>query len=196
MKRLGVIRLGLAVMGLAASTLVLAQEAKMATENGLYIDWRGGYGYVNSNPKTSAGVRKQSVKRHGTAYAYDIGYMFSQRFGIEGGRMDLRNVRYQGGQETNLTANYLAFKNYLAIAQGLDIYLKVGVAKSFQNNPAGNLDAGSNHQTVPYGALGIQGKLIGPTVWIVDATGLIRKRPVAAKYVISAGVGVDVLQLF
>lgn len=197
MKQFRMIRLALLALGVTMSASVFAAATKApATERGLYVDWRGGYGYVNSNPKTSAGVRKESVKRRGAAFGYDIGYMVFRRLGVEVGRAEFRNVRYQGGQETNLNANYIALKGFLVISNGLDIYLKAGEAKSYQNNPSGNLDAGDNSKDIPYGAIGIQGKLFGPTVWSVDATGLVRKKPVAAKYMVSAGIGLNVLELF
>lgn len=188
-------KLKLMVQAAALSAALIASSVAFAegkaTQTAYYADAKVGYGYVNSNPKTSAGVRKESVKRKGAAWGIDGGYMFMNRLGVEVGYQDFADVRYTGGKETKMHALYLAAKGFMAISNGLDIYGKLGLARSSQTNPTGNLDAGKHNKTVPYVALGLQGAINDNLVWLVDASYYARVKPVAAKYAVSAGVGFD-----
>lgn len=183
------------IQAAALSAALIASSAAFAagqaTQTGFYADAKVGYGYVNSNPKASDGTRKESVKRKGGSWGADAGYMFMNRLGVEVGYQDFRDVRYDGGKETDNSAYYLAAKGFMAISNGLDVYGKLGVARSGQKNPTGNLDAGKQRKSVPYVALGLQGDITDTVVWLVDASYYVREKPVAAKYALSAGVGFD-----
>jgi hypothetical protein len=142
---------------------------------------KGGYAKVNED-------RGSNPDHKGTMYGIAADYYLECWVAAELGYDRFPKVKYTAGDITGNDAIHLASVGRLPMGQ-VGLSGKIGLAQTRATVPAGlAVRQGKHKEMAFYAAFGLDGGLSNSLQWLVDVSAVTKRKDVAAKYALAAGI--------